>query len=275
MLTQSWIVPSSSQRVVSDNARNSLHSESPLSTHRLHEAPSSIGNFVTHEPAYNCTAIHSDPVVTTQDSGINLAILIVQTNTFCTQLAPTSASEIDESSKQKEPCPHGSDKFLVNKGDARFAAQNIQAPSVTAPNPAHTHVVTLTQMSIATKGTQVGIKKMRSRTCVRQAQADCCHQRLSMNHESPTNRMKILEKFKRVQEVCQKRYERAFGVLHIHLHLTPVRKTPPSVHTNESELTIHQGMRNRSHTPYSHRHQRLTFDAHSERTSNSTNNVNG
>ncbi|GJX72432.1 hypothetical protein Tco_0309603 [Tanacetum coccineum] len=43
----------------------------------------------------------------------------------------------------------------------------------------------------------------------------------------------------------------------------------------QSQSTDHQGMRNRSHMPHSRRHQRLAIDRHSERTSNSTNNVNG
>ncbi|GKB80628.1 hypothetical protein Tco_0947523 [Tanacetum coccineum] len=54
-----------------------------------------------------------------------------------------------------------------------------------------------------------------------------------------------------------------------------VGKTPPSLHTNQSQSTNHQGMRNRSHMPHPRRHQRLAIDRHSERTSNSTNNVNG
>nr|GEU63051.1 hypothetical protein [Tanacetum cinerariifolium] len=118
---------------------DSLDSESPLTRHRLHEAPLSKGNFVTREHAYNRTAVYSDLVVTTHDSehlSSEIDESIKQKDTCC-----YVASEIEESSKQKELCPHGSDQFSVNKGDARFAATNIQAPFATAPNPAHTHVV--------------------------------------------------------------------------------------------------------------------------------------
>ncbi|GJT56100.1 hypothetical protein Tco_0991154 [Tanacetum coccineum] len=83
------------------------------------------------------------------------------------------------------------------------------APSATVPNPAHTHVVH--EDSIASVMTSTDAKcssqlrlgdtnsdayrdkkhsswyqQMRSSTCVQQAQADCRHQRLPVNQESPT-----------------------------------------------------------------------------------------
>ncbi|GJV96779.1 hypothetical protein Tco_1548356, partial [Tanacetum coccineum] len=172
------------------------------------------GDFLTREPAHSRISIASEPVAMSRDSRINADCINASTYAHSdttnahTHLPLIPSLEIDQNSKQKELCPDGSDQFPVNKGDVRFAADIIPAPSAKVPNPEHDHVVHEHSTLSVVTSTDVGCSsqrrlgdsnsdfcrnksnsswyhQMRSRTHVQQPQVHR-RQRLPANQESPT-----------------------------------------------------------------------------------------